>query len=52
MPRHPPEYTQQVHVRAVPTRLWEEVRRAAKKRGQSIQEFVVEALQIAIAAKH
>ena len=50
--RHPPEHTRRVQIRAVPKRLWKEVRRAAFKREQSIQEFVVEALQIAIAAKH
>ena len=50
--RHPPEYTKRVQIRAVPKRLWKEVRRCAFKRGQSIQEFVVEALQIAIVAKH
>ena len=51
MPRHPPKYTQTIQIRSVPKRLWKEVRRAAFKRGQSIQEFVVAALQMAIAEK-
>ena len=49
--RHPPENTQRVQIRAMPKHLWKEVRRCAFKREQSIQEFVVEALQLAIARK-
>ena len=49
--RHPPEHTKSVHIRSIPKRLWKEVRRAAFEREQSIQEFVVEALQIAVVEK-
>ena len=49
--RHPPEHTKSIQVRAVPKRLWKEVRRAAFKREQTIQEFVVAALQTAIAER-
>ena len=46
--RRPPKNTQRIQVRAVPTHLWKQVHRAALKRHQSIQEFVIEALQNSI----
>ena len=49
--RHPPEHTKQVHIRAIPKRLWKEVRRAAFRREQSIQQLVIEALEVAVAKR-
>ena len=49
--RHPPEHTKSIHIRTVPKSLWKEVRRAAFKRDQSIQQLVIEALEVAVAKR-
>ena len=46
--RFPPKETSDVHVRNVPDALWRRVRATAACNGQTVQQFVIAALTLAV----
>ena len=48
MSDHPPRDTSDVHVRNVPDYLWKQVKAKAAVQGQTVQQFVIAALTLAV----
>ena len=48
MTRHPPADTSDRRIRNIPDHLWRDVKATAAARGETVQQFVVAALRLAV----